>query len=96
MRIFGEEYPLLVENRLLTELAAQYVDAQMHEYRRKGIDLSTAKIAILTAVNFAEKVIELESRLDHLTSKITSLSHHISEHYAGKNQSLSSESGLQP
>lgn len=85
MRIFGEEYPLLVENRFLTESAAQQVDAQMHEYRRKGIDLGTTKLAILTAVNFAEKALELEQRLNHLTSKITQLTHQISQHYTGKN-----------
>lgn len=73
MRVFGEDYPLLVENRELTESAAKQVDLQMYEYRRKGIDLSTTKIAILTAITFAEKVIELEQRLDQLTGKITNL-----------------------
>lgn len=73
VRVFGEEYPLLVDNRELTEEAARKVDVQMFEYRRKGIDLSTSKIAILTAITFAEKVIELEQRLEHLTSKITTL-----------------------
>ncbi|RFM24926.1 MAG: cell division protein ZapA [Candidatus Thermochlorobacter aerophilum] len=73
VRVFGEDYPLLVENRELTESAAKQVDLQMYEYRRKGIDLSTTKIAILTAITFAEKVIELEQRLDQLTGKITNL-----------------------
>ena len=73
MRVFGEDYPLLVENRELTESAAKQVDLQMYEYRRKGIDLSTTKIAILTAITFAEKVIELEQRLNQLTGKITNL-----------------------
>lgn len=73
VRVFGEEYPLLVDNRELTEAAARQVDVQMYEYRRKGIDLSTSKIAILTAITFAEKVIELEQRLEHLASKITSI-----------------------
>ncbi len=78
MRVFGEDYPLLVENRELTESAAKQVDIQMYEYRRKGIDLSTTKIAILTAITFAEKVIELEQRLERLTGKITNLTHRIS------------------
>jgi cell division protein ZapA len=73
VRVFGEDYPLLVENRELTESAAKQVDLQMYEYRRKGIDLSTTKIAILTAITFAEKVIELEQRLNQLTGKITNL-----------------------
>ncbi len=78
MRVFGEDYPLLVENRELTESAAKQVDIQMYEYRRKGIDLSTTKIAILTAITFAEKVIELEQRLEQLTGKITNLTHRLS------------------
>jgi cell division protein ZapA len=73
VRVFGEDYPLLVENRELTESAAKQVDLQMYEYRRKGIDLSTTKIAILTAITFAEKVIELEQRINQLTGKITNL-----------------------
>lgn len=77
VRVFGEDYPLLVENRELTEAAARQVDRQMYEYRRKGIDLSPSKIAILTAISFAEKVIELEQRLEQLTSKITTLTHDI-------------------
>ncbi|MFN3393716.1 MAG: cell division protein ZapA [Candidatus Thermochlorobacter sp.] len=77
VRVFGEDYPLLVENRELTEAAARQVDLQIYEYRRKGIDLSTSKIAILTAISFAEKVIELEQRLEQLTSKITTLTHDI-------------------
>ncbi len=82
VRVFGEDYPLLVENRELTEAAAQQVDRQMYEYRRKGIDLSTSKIAILTAISFAEKVIELEQRLEQLTSKITTLTHDILTQYS--------------
>ncbi len=78
MRVFGEDYPLLVENRELTESAAKQVDIQMYEYRRKGIDLSTTKIAILTAITFAEKAIELEQRLERLTGKITNLTHRLS------------------
>lgn len=82
VRVFGEDYPLLVENRELTEAAARQVDMQMYEYRRKGIDLSTSKIAILTAISFAEKVIELEQRLEQLTSKITTLTHDILTQYS--------------
>ncbi len=78
VRVFGEDYPLLVENRELTESAAKQVDIQMHEYRRKGVDLSTTKIAILTAITFAEKVIELEQRLERLAGKITNLTHRLS------------------
>jgi cell division protein ZapA len=78
VRVFGEDYPLRVENRELTESAAKQVDLQMYEYRRKGIDLSTSKIAILTAITFAEKVIELEQRLERLTGKITNLTHLLS------------------
>ncbi len=67
VRIYGDEYPLLVENRELTEAAARQVDTLMAEYRQKATDLGAARLAILAAIHLAEKTIEAEQRLAAIT-----------------------------
>ncbi|KER10714.1 MAG: hypothetical protein HY22_02545 [[Candidatus Thermochlorobacteriaceae] bacterium GBChlB] len=67
VRIYGDDYPLLVENRELTEAAARQVDKLMAEYRQKAADLGAARLAILAAIHLAEKTIEAEQRLAAVT-----------------------------
>src|SRR5450755_3242710 len=76
--ILGTEYPLRSNDELLTRELAANVDAEMKELQQKLPSQSTATIAVLTSLNFAEHEAharENERReLDRLTSEIDHLS----------------------
>lgn len=53
--IFGDRYPLRVEDRESTEQAACEVDEIMQQFAGKAPDLEEKKFAVLAAIHFAEK-----------------------------------------
>ena len=73
VNIFGDSYPLRVENRELTEQAAMEVDEIMQRFAEKAPDLEAKKFAVLAAVHFAEKKNELEAHLSSMEEKIDRL-----------------------
>lgn len=73
VNIFGDSYPLRVENRESTEQAAMEVDEIMQRFAGKAPDLEARKFAVLAAVHFAEKKNELEARLSSMEEKIDRL-----------------------
>lgn len=53
--ILGTEYPLRSNDEQLTRDLASEVDTQLREFQQKLPSQSTATLAILTALNFAEQ-----------------------------------------
>jgi cell division protein ZapA (FtsZ GTPase activity inhibitor) len=76
--ILGTEYPLRSNDEALTLELAGDVDTELKELQQKLPSQSTATLAVLTALNFAENEAhakENERReLDRLTSEIDFLS----------------------
>ncbi len=73
VRIFGEEYPLRVEDKHTTLEAATTVETLMKSYRVKAPDLSLQQCAVLSAIYLAEKNKLVESRLNELITEIKRL-----------------------
>ncbi|MBN1279469.1 MAG: cell division protein ZapA [Chlorobium sp.] len=73
VNVYGDSYPLRVESRELTEKAAQDVDRVMRLFAEKAPAFEPVKLAVLSAVSFAEKKIELEAELEALQQKINRL-----------------------
>ncbi|MBM3422130.1 MAG: cell division protein ZapA [Chlorobi bacterium] len=73
VNVYGETYPLRVESRELTEKAAQDVDQVMRLFAEKAPSFEPVKLAVLSAVSFAEKKIELEAEIEALQQKISRL-----------------------
>lgn len=71
--IFGDSYPLRVEDRESTEQAAFEVDEIMQQFAGKAPDLEVKKFAVLAAIHFAEKKNELATRLSSMEKKIARL-----------------------
>lgn len=55
VKILGDEYPLLVDNKDLTQAAAHQVEDLIKSFKTKAPELNQQKQAILAAVHFAEK-----------------------------------------
>ncbi|KUL30477.1 cell division protein ZapA [Chlorobium limicola] len=73
VNVYGDSYPLRVERRELTEKAAEDVDRIMRLFAEKAPSFEPAKLAVLSAISFAEKKIELEEELALLSQKISRL-----------------------
>ncbi|MEI6846631.1 MAG: cell division protein ZapA [Chlorobiaceae bacterium] len=73
VHVYGDNYPLRVERRELTEKAARDVDGTMRLFAEKAPAFAPVKLAVLSAVSFAEKKIELEEELELLKQKIADL-----------------------
>lgn len=73
VNVYGDSYPLRVESRELTEKAAQDVDRVMRLFAEKAPSFEPVKLAVLSAISFAEKKIELEAELDEIQQKINRL-----------------------
>ena len=81
VKVFGDEYPLLSGNRTLTLAAADQVNILAQEFKQKAMELSNQRIAVLTAIQFAEKYLELEDRLSALHAELERLAA-VAEHHA--------------
>jgi cell division protein ZapA len=70
VNVYGDSYPLRAESRELTEKAAQDVDRVMRLFAEKAPSFEPVRLAVLSAISFAEKKIELEAELEELREKI--------------------------
>ncbi|NMW18370.1 MAG: cell division protein ZapA [Chlorobiaceae bacterium] len=73
VNVYGDSYPLRVERRELTEKAARDVDKVMRLFAEKAPTFESSKLAVLTAISFAEKKIELEEEMASLKQNIARL-----------------------
>ena len=73
VNVYGDSYPLRVERRELTEKAARDVDGVMRLFAEKAPTFEAAKLAVLAAISFAEKRIELEEEMASLKQNIARL-----------------------
>lgn len=65
--IFNEEYVVKgTENKEYIEMLAAYVDRRMRMIQQRNINLSTTKIAVLTALNLADELNKLQEDYDEL------------------------------
>ncbi|NTV02863.1 MAG: cell division protein ZapA [Chlorobiaceae bacterium] len=71
VNVYGDNYPLRVESSELTGKAAREVDGVMRRFAEKAPDLEPKKLAVLAAIQFAEKKNELEEELLQLRQKMT-------------------------
>ena len=70
VNVYGDSYPLRVERRELTEKAAKDVDEVMRLFAEKAPTFESARLAVLAAISFAEKKIELEEEMASLKQNI--------------------------
>lgn len=70
VHVYGDSYPLRAENRELTEKAAREVDQVMRLFAEKAPNFEPVRLAVLSAISFAEKRIELEAELAAVHEKI--------------------------
>ena len=73
VNVYGDSYPLRVERRELTEKAARDVDGVMRLFAEKAPTFESAKLAVLAAISFAEKKIELEEEIVSLKQNLARL-----------------------
>lgn len=65
--IYNEEYIVKGnENREYIEMLAAYVDRRMRMIGQRNLNLSTTKIAVLTALNLADELNKLQEDYDEL------------------------------
>jgi cell division protein ZapA len=79
VNVYGDNYPLRVENSELTEKAAKEVDSVMRRFATKAPDLESKKLAVLSAIQFAEKKNELEEELSQLRQKVAQVNDFIEQ-----------------
>ena len=60
VNVYGNSFPLRSARRELTEKAARDVDGVMRLFAEKAPTFGEAKLAVLAAIQFAERKIELE------------------------------------
>jgi cell division protein ZapA len=73
VNVYGYSYPLRVERREVTEKAARDVDGVMRLFAEKAPTFEPVKLAVLAAISFAEKKIELEEEIASLRQNIARL-----------------------
>ncbi|NTW56084.1 MAG: cell division protein ZapA [Chlorobiaceae bacterium] len=73
VNVYGDNYPLRVERREVTEKAAREVDGVMRIFNDKAPTFEPVRLAVLAAISFAEKKIELEEEMMSLQQKIARL-----------------------
>ena len=73
VNVYGDSYPLRVERRELTEKAARDVDVVMRIFAEKAPTFEAARLAVLAAISFAERKIELEEEMSLLRQSIARL-----------------------
>lgn len=73
VKVLGDEYPLLVDNKDLTEAAAQQVEDLIKSFKVKAPELNQQKQAILAAIHLAEKNKHCENNLNDVLAELESL-----------------------
>ncbi|MEW9122043.1 MAG: cell division protein ZapA [Thermotaleaceae bacterium] len=67
VRIYGQEYTMVsIETREYMQKVANYVDDKMEEIAKKSGKLSTAMVAVLTALNVADDYFKTKEELEGL------------------------------
>jgi len=79
VNVYGDSYPLRVERRELTEKAAKDVDGLMRLFAEKAPTFESSRLAVLAAISFAEKRLELEEEMSSLRQSIARLNVAIAE-----------------
>jgi cell division protein ZapA len=79
VNVYGDNYPLRVESSELTGKAAKEVDGLMRLFNVKAPDLEPKKLAVLAAIQFAEKKNELEEELSQLRQKMARVNEFIEQ-----------------
>jgi len=79
VNVYGDNYPLRVESSELTGKAAREVDGVMRRFAEKAPDLEPKKLAVLAAIQFAEKKNELEEELSQIRQKMAGMSDFIGQ-----------------
>jgi cell division protein ZapA len=79
VNVYGDSYPLRVERREVTEKAAREVDNVMRIFNDKAPTFEPVRLAVLAAISFAEKKIELEEELLSMQQKIARLNNLIGQ-----------------
>ena len=79
VNVYGDNYPLRVESSELTGKAAKEVDGVMRRFSEKAPDLEPKKLAVLAAIQFAEKKNELEEELSQLRQKMARVNEFIEQ-----------------
>jgi cell division protein ZapA len=70
VNVYGDSYPLRSRRRELTEKAALGVDKEMRVFAEMAPTFGYAKLAVLAAIQFAEKKLELEEEIVSLRQSI--------------------------
>ncbi len=71
VEIFGEDYVVRGdENPEYIEMLASYVDRRMKMIQKRNASLTTARIAVLTALNLADELNKLQEDYDELVKKM--------------------------
>jgi cell division protein ZapA len=73
VNVYGDSYPLRVERRDVTEKAAQDVDSIMRLFAEKAPTFEPVRLAVLAAISFAERKIELEEEMASLRQNVARL-----------------------
>ena len=73
VNVYGDSYPLRSGRGELTEKAAKDVDGVMRLFAEKAPTFGASKLAVLAAIQFAEKKIELEEEMASLKQNIARL-----------------------
>lgn len=69
--IFNEEYVVKGdENPDYIEMLASYVDRRMRTIQQRNPNLSTVKIAVLTALNLADELNKLQEDYDEMVKSL--------------------------
>jgi cell division protein ZapA len=73
VNVYGYSYPLKVDSREVTEKAARDVDGVMRLFAEKAPTFEPVKLAVLAAISFAEKKVELEEEIASLRQNLARL-----------------------
>lgn len=71
VQIFNEEYVVKgSEEPDYIEMLASYVDRRMRMVQQRNVNLSTTKVAVLTALNLADELNKLQEDYDELVKTL--------------------------
>ncbi len=71
VNIFNEEYIVKGDEKPdYIEMLASYVDRRMRMVQQRNVNLSTSKVAVLTALNLADELNKLQEDYDELVKTL--------------------------
>ena len=81
IEILGKFYPVKCLESEMSSLqrAAQYLNAEMKEVQDSGKAINLERIAIITALNMANKLMQVDQQKDGLVNKINQRLTHLQE-----------------